>query len=111
MRTLKKRNVVFLAVMLCLFMAFTVTVNAASQTESETQSAETALETTTATPLTEYWSADSPVAESLRAYVAKVTDENDQEIQAECIADTAAGTCAGSLCILFPRKEQHGFGN
>ena len=30
-------------------------------------------------PLTEYWSEDSPVAESLRAYVSKVTDENDAE--------------------------------
>jgi phosphoserine phosphatase len=30
-------------------------------------------------PLTEYWSEDSPAAESLRAYVSKVTDENDAE--------------------------------
>ena len=31
-----------------------------------------------AVPLTEYWSADSAVAESLRAYVAKVTNEKDE---------------------------------
>ena len=30
-------------------------------------------------PLTEYWSEDSQAAESLRAYVSKVTDENDAE--------------------------------
>ncbi len=30
-------------------------------------------------PLTEYWTADSPVAESLRNYVAKVTNEDDPE--------------------------------
>lgn len=30
-------------------------------------------------PLTEYWSEDSPVAESLRSYVEKVTNEEDEE--------------------------------
>ena len=94
MNILKKMNAILLAMMLFICAAFTVTVNAESaeesteneildaavpQTETEYPSDGPAAESSQVTPLSEYWSADSPVAESLRAYVAKVTDESDEE--------------------------------
>ena len=89
MSILKKMNTVFLAAALLTGTAFTMTAFAEAEevsTESEaldaaapSTEAETPSEEQAALPLTEYWSADSPVAESLRAYVAKVTDESDEE--------------------------------
>lgn len=51
----------------------------ASLTEPSVQSVVLSPEAPAAEPLTEYWSAGSAVAQSLRSYVSKVTDEGDLE--------------------------------
>lgn len=52
-------------------------VQTEAQTEAASESSEQATETADELPLTEYWTAGSPAAESLRNYVAKVTNEDD----------------------------------
>jgi phosphoserine phosphatase len=103
-KPMKKRSLFFSLIMCLVLMCAPVLVHAAeSETEegqvtdeaalteegaeaeateaeaTEEATEEDGIESETDMPLTEYWSADSPVAESLRAYVSKVTDENDTE--------------------------------
>ena len=92
MRNLKKKTEVFLSVLLLSVCAvFTGTVHAESE-ESETESnvidfsaysqesgaAEQTPEAAEGMALTEYWSADSEAAESLRNYVSRVTNAEDE---------------------------------
>ena len=70
---MKKKQIVLSLLMMLVCIACTVFVHAESQEVS------TEGETAKALPLTQYWSADSPVAESLRNYVKKVTDPHDQK--------------------------------
>ena len=84
MTKLKKAGNVFPAlVSLFVCAAFIMTPYAqaaeteAAQASTEALAAETEAESDL--PLTTYWSVDSPVAESLRNYVARVTNEDDPE--------------------------------
>ena len=86
MLKLKKVNKVFLAILMLLL--FTASVHAQSvESEADTEALTQSLTGSKAQdpgqsetlPLTKYWSADSSVAQSLRDYVAKVTNEEDPE--------------------------------
>ena len=86
MLKLKKANKVFLAILMLLL--FTASVHAESvESEADTEALTQSLTGSKAQdpgqsetlPLTKYWSADSSVAQSLRDYVAKVTNEEDPE--------------------------------
>ena len=88
MKRQNRTHLVFLALLMALMLtAFTVTAGAegasasigaiASHAEPVAQAVESAEEAPEALPLTEFWSADSAAAESLRNYVAKVTNAED----------------------------------
>ena len=94
MMNLKRKSIVFWTMMVVLMCALltveayasseeagteSAAVETAAQTEAEEQSAAQTFETQGNMPLSEYWSADSPAAQSLRDYVAKVTNEEDPE--------------------------------
>ena len=72
MKTSRKRNI-FLALFLVVTMVFSVALTGCGQTAPATTTG------TANKALSEYWSADSQAAESLRNYVAKVTNEKDAE--------------------------------
>ncbi|MCR5788327.1 MAG: haloacid dehalogenase-like hydrolase [Lachnospiraceae bacterium] len=94
MNKLKKLNVLLRAMLVAFVCAaFTVTVYAEPETqaaeneaaeaeaveaEAEEASGEVLEEAPAVLPLSEYWAADSSVAESLRSYVEKVTNEDDK---------------------------------
>ena len=67
----KKKELLIALMMLFVWTAFTVTGFA--------ESVEPGTEPTEEQPLSTYWAADSAVAEDLRAYVSKVTNEDDPE--------------------------------
>ncbi len=95
MNCLKKGNAVLRSMLaLSVCAAFTVTgcavpdevireMGATEVTEPLAEAApdvsEAPTESLAAAPLTEYWTADSPVAESLRDYVTSITDADDPE--------------------------------
>jgi hypothetical protein len=89
MSNLKKTTAFFLALMVLFVGTLTFSVMAEEAGAADTEAVlETEADPVSQTeadpgaadmPLTEYWSADSPVAQSLRSYVEKVTNENDPE--------------------------------
>ncbi len=89
-RLKKTRGILLTMMMLFTCISFCVAVSAEPQemgteeksTEeksTELEELNTDLESLKELPLSQYWAGDSPVAQSLRDYVSKVTDESDIE--------------------------------
>ena len=79
---MKKRSLLVSLIICLVLMSVPVLVHAAesgAEAVVDKTLIKEAAEEENGKPLTEYWSEDSPAAESLRAYVSKVTDENDAE--------------------------------